>query len=105
MKRRILRHAASDLLDRFQVGLRADHRPGEVSGGQAQRVALCRALIVQPDVILADEPTGNLDRLSADVVLDALAEAAHENGATVVIASHDPEVAVRSDQTIQLSHE
>lgn len=102
LTRKLARLAGLELLDRFQVGLRADHRPGEVSGGQAQRVALCRALITRPRIVLADEPTGNLDRQSADVVLDALAETAHGDGTTVVIASHDPKVAARADHAIRL---
>jgi ABC-type lipoprotein export system ATPase subunit len=96
------RARAEWLLDRFDVRLRADHRPGEVSGGQAQRVALCRALLNQPDVILADEPTGNLDATSAQVVIEALSEAAHTNGVTVIIASHDARVVAACDQVLDL---
>lgn len=101
LSRREARDRARVLLDRFDVGLRSDHRPGEVSGGQAQRVALCRALLNRPRVVLADEPTGNLDRQSARVVLDALVEAAAE-GAAVVIASHDPEVVKRSNTLVRI---
>ena len=90
------------LLDRFGVMLRADHRPAEVSGGQAQRVALCRALLNRPDVILADEPSGNLDAESASVVIGALREAAHVDRATVIIASHDPRVIAMCDQVLEL---
>lgn len=104
LSRREARRRAEDLLGRFEVGLRADHRPGEVSGGQAQRVALCRALVNRPAVILADEPTGNLDRASADVVLGALAEAAG-GGAAVVVASHDPEVVARADRVMELDRD
>lgn len=91
------RARAVDLLDRFEVGIQLDHHPGEVSGGQAQRVALCRALLNRPQVILADEPTGNLDQMSADLVLTALTEAA-QKGAVVVIASHDPSIVSRADR-------
>ena len=70
------RHRGRDLLDQMGVGARADHRPGEISGGQAQRVAVCRALVTDPAVILADEPTGNLDRDNAAQVLAALSAAA-----------------------------
>lgn len=101
MTRRDAEQRANELLERFGVELRGDHRPGEVSGGQAQRVGLCRALIKDPDVILADEPTGNLDADSAGVVLGALVDAAR-NGATVVIASHDPNVAERADHVLAL---
>lgn len=90
------------LLDRFDVGLQVEQRPGEVSGGQAQRVALCRALVNDPDVVLADEPTGNLDVDSARVVIDALVASAHEGGATVIIASHDPVVVASCDGVLEL---
>jgi len=76
------------LLRRFGLESLADHRPGEVSGGQAQRIALCRALVKRPSLILADEPTGNLDTESAEVVWQALYAAAAD-GATVVVATHD----------------
>lgn len=95
LSRRQAERRARQLLDRFGVELRDDHKPGEVSGGQAQRVGLCRALVKHPSIILADEPTGNLDETSARVVLDALSEEA-TTGATVVVASHDPTVAERA---------
>jgi ABC-type lipoprotein export system ATPase subunit len=93
---------AGTLLDRFQVGLRADRKPGEVSGGQAQRVALCRALLNHPQVILADEPTGNLDTDTANLVIDTLQTLAHQQQATVIIASHDPQVVAACDQVLAL---
>lgn len=96
------RREGGRLLERFGVGLRADHRPGEVSGGQAQRVALCRALVNDPAVVLADEPTGNLDADSARVVIDALVDAAHRDGATVIIASHDARVVASADRVLEL---
>lgn len=96
------RRRGSALLERFGVLLRADHRPGEVSGGQAQRVALCRALLNQPRLILADEPTGNLDAASAEVVIGALSAAAHEDGTTVIIASHDRRVVAACDRVLEL---
>ncbi len=95
LSRRQAEPRARQLLDRFGVQLRDDHKPGEVSGGQAQRVGLCRALVKGPSIILADEPTGNLDETSARVVLDALSEEATA-GATVIVASHDPTVAERA---------
>ena|GEM_PF-152405 len=90
---------ARSLLDRFGVAHRADHRPGEISGGQAQRVALCRALVTDPDVVFADEPTGNLDHDSAAVVWEALRGQANR-GATVVVATHQEELANLADQHI-----
>lgn len=93
---------AGELMERFGVALRANHKPGEVSGGQAQRVALCRALLTQPNIVLADEPTGNLDPQSAAVVVEALRESARREDATVIIASHDPRVTAACDQVLAL---
>lgn len=93
--------AARDLLARFDVNLAADRKPGQVSGGQAQRIALCRALLGGPDIILADEPTGNLDPATAAVVVSALREQA-ASGATVVIVTHSPDVAAACDREIVL---
>ncbi|MCC6619291.1 MAG: ATP-binding cassette domain-containing protein [Chloroflexi bacterium] len=102
MARPEARRRAGDLLERFGVRLRADHRPGEVSGGQAQRVALCRALLTAPSLLLADEPTGNLDADSAGIVIDALTAAAHADGATVLIASHDERIVAACDRVLAL---
>lgn len=101
-ERESMRERALELLDRFGVGHRAQHRPGEVSGGQAQRIALCRALLKRPAVVLADEPTGNLDAASADVVWNALLEIARVDGATVVVASHHPELLHSCDDRVDL---
>ena len=79
---------ALTLMERFGVAARAHHRPGQVSGGQAQRIALCRALVKNPSVVFADEPTGNLDADSAQVVWQALTATAAD-GATVIVATHD----------------
>jgi len=95
------RERALQLLSAFGVDRRADRRPGEISGGQAQRVALCRALLKHPAVILADEPTGNLDRTSGQTVWEALQRAAVE-GATVVIATHDQALVQAADEAVLL---
>lgn len=92
---------AEDLLERFGVAHRARHRPGEVSGGQAQRVGLCRALLMKPDVIFGDEPTGNLDATSAAVVWRALKDRARA-GAVVVVATHGPALAEDADHCLDL---
>lgn len=89
------------LMRQLGVDLRASGKPGQVSGGQAQRVALCRALLGDPQIILADEPTGNLDRFSAAIVIEALEDRAN-NGCSVVIATHDPELVARCDRAITI---
>ena len=92
---------ALELLGQFGVELRANHKPGQVSGGQAQRIALCRALLNDPRILLADEPTGNLDPTSASIVVDAMRARAN-GGGTVVIATHDPALVARCDRVITL---
>lgn len=101
LPRRNALERARVLMQRFGVALRADHKPGEVSGGQAQRIALCRALLSDPYLILADEPAGNLDSASAEIVLDWLFAAADE-GKTVVFATHDQNIVDRCQQAIPL---
>lgn len=101
LRRRSAEVEAGRLLSRFNVDLDPRRRPGQVSGGQAQRIGLCRALLKRPDVILADEPTGNLDPESARLVLDALVGASRE-GATVVIASHDLSAVGRVNRVLRL---
>lgn len=94
---------AASLLERFEVDVDLSSRPGQLSGGQAQRVALCRALIGEPEVILADEPTGNLDVESADLVWKALAQAAAD-GTIVIAATHDLDRAARLDRVFEMRH-
>jgi ABC-type lipoprotein export system ATPase subunit len=96
-----VRHRAELLLDALGVGHRTAHRPGQMSGGQAQRVALCRALLLEPGIVLGDEPTGNLDASNTDVVWSALSEATSE-GATVVVATHDPRLVERAGHRVDL---
>lgn len=92
---------AEGLMEQFGVSLRARAKPGQVSGGQAQRIALCRALLNRPKVLLADEPTGNLDPASADLVVGAFHDHA-AGGATVVVVTHDPSLVARCNRTIEL---
>lgn len=92
---------ARELMTQFGVELRANAKPGQVSGGQAQRIALCRALLNDPRILLADEPTGNLDPASADIVVDAFHAQAH-SGATVIVVTHDPALVARCDRRIEL---
>jgi putative ABC transport system ATP-binding protein len=89
------------LLERIGLGQRIGHLPGELSGGQLQRAAIARALLNQPALLLADEPTGNLDSKSATDVLELLAEL-HVNGQTMVLVTHDPNIAAKAQRTIHL---
>ncbi|MBN8882604.1 MAG: ABC transporter ATP-binding protein [Salana multivorans] len=93
--------AAEAALDRVGLGDRARNRPGQLSGGQQQRVAVARALVGDPALILADEPTGNLDSVSTDDVL-ALFDELHEQGRTVVLITHEDEVAARARRVIRI---
>jgi len=90
-----------ELLERIGLGNHLRHRPMELSGGQQQRVAIARALVGNPDLILADEPTGNLDSASAQEILTIFDEL-HATGRTVVVITHDPEVAARGSHTLTL---
>ncbi|OBC17099.1 macrolide ABC transporter ATP-binding protein [Mycobacterium sp. 852013-50091_SCH5140682] len=93
---------ALELLLRVGLGDRARHRPAELSGGQMQRVAVARALVAQPSIILADEPTGNLDSHSSTAVLDLLRELSDEDGAAVVLVTHDQTAAGYGTREVHL---
>ncbi|QDH69181.1 ABC transporter ATP-binding protein [Marilutibacter alkalisoli] len=95
------REHALHLLERVGLAERHDHRPNELSGGQMQRAAIARALLMRPTVLLADEPTGNLDSKSASDVL-ALIDEVHADGQTVVMVTHDNDIAVRAPREVRL---
>jgi len=95
------RQTLARLLAEYGLEERANHRPDQLSGGQCQRVAIARAMSMGPTVILADEPTGNLDRHTGQEVLSVL-ERVHQSGGTVVIVTHDPEIGARSHRRLRM---
>lgn len=93
---------AQDLLTRVGVGERAGHRPSAMSGGEQQRVAFCRALANEPRLLLADEPTGNLDPATSDRVFEALVSLVRDTGLAALIATHNLDLAARMDRVVRL---
>jgi predicted ABC-type transport system involved in lysophospholipase L1 biosynthesis ATPase subunit len=94
--------AVGALLERLGIGHRADHLPTELSGGEMQRTAIARALITEPDLLLADEPTGNLDSATGEAILAVLGDVVSDVGATLVMVTHDPGVAARAGRVLHL---
>jgi len=93
---------AAEWLSRVDLADRGDHKPSELSGGERQRVAIARAMVTQPAVILADEPTGNLDRARAQRVFALLQAMNRASGSALALVTHDPELAQRMDRTVRL---
>lgn len=103
VKRAEAEQQARSLLESVGLGERVQHRPGELSGGERQRVAIARALVTRPSVVLADEPTGNLDTKTSDAVFEVLTKLNAETGVAIVLVTHDLALAARMERTLTIA--
>jgi putative ABC transport system ATP-binding protein len=94
------REMAMDVLERVGLGKRSHHVPSQMSGGEQQRVAIARALVTRPPLILADEPTGNLDSRTSDEVMQLFANLNHDEGMTILLVTHEPDVAMKTNRVV-----
>lgn len=97
------RKLAMDMLSKVELSSRANHYPAQLSGGEQQRVAMARALIHEPALIVADEPTGNLDESTGEMIMQLLFELNRESGSTLLLVTHDNDLAARCDRTLRLN--
>jgi lipoprotein-releasing system ATP-binding protein len=102
LRRGAYRRRASELLELVGLAHRAKHKPRELSGGEMQRAAIARALLSRPKVLMADEPTGNLDRATGEQIMHTLGELNRQEKLTIVMVTHDPWIAGQADRTVQL---
>lgn len=102
LDRKEIRDRAHSLLERVGLGHRLDHTPNKMSGGEQQRVAIARALVAEPKLLLADEPTGNLDSKTGDEIFGLIRSLARDEGTTIVMVTHDPTAAARADRVLTL---
>lgn len=96
------RKSARAMLERVGLGQRLDHYPRTLSGGEQQRVSLARAFVVEPDILFADEPTGSLDSANGEKIIELMFQLHHEHQATLVLVTHDPQVAALCEHTVRL---
>lgn len=101
-QRRLYEEKAKEMLTRFGLAARLDHRPSQLSGGEQQRVAIARALLLDPPILIADEPTGNLDRGTGEKVLELLLDEQQERGVSLLLVTHDERLARRCDRVLYM---